>query len=280
MNTQEIQQQIDKLRIVYLPDPENADYLDAVLRQAADTMEAMLKENERLNKQTASMNHAAHAYEGSLEDSLKLQELLESKLHDIETWCRAYPETVFIEPTKRQWAEADRVLNKAGGCSLTAISGSNMRPSSTQGTDMTVQEQITELISVEEFIKVRHGDGIYTVERLKLCKNKMKKAINTMEAMHQENKELHEQVAVLQSKEVCIEPHEDSIIDGCPYCRLEALLKRQELLEKVVDTNEIVMNYPDIREFLGSETSQIVDRARAALGDTKTQATPESTAPE
>ena len=54
-------------------------------------------------------------------------ERLESKLHDIKTWCRAYPETVFIEPTKEQWAEADRVLNKAGGCSLTAISGSNMR---------------------------------------------------------------------------------------------------------------------------------------------------------
>lgn len=52
---------------------------------------------------------------------------LENKLHDIKTWCHAYPETIFIEPTKEQWAEANRVLNEAGGCSLTAISGSNMR---------------------------------------------------------------------------------------------------------------------------------------------------------
>ena len=50
MKAKEIQEQIDKLRIVHLPDPEDADYLDAVLRQAADTMQAMLKENELLEK--------------------------------------------------------------------------------------------------------------------------------------------------------------------------------------------------------------------------------------
>ena len=51
MNTKEIQEQIDKLRIVYLDDAEDADYLDAVLRKAADTMQAMLKENEKLDKE-------------------------------------------------------------------------------------------------------------------------------------------------------------------------------------------------------------------------------------
>ena len=50
------------------------------------------------------------------------------KLHEISVWCKAYPRTVFIEPSKEQWAEAEKVLKAAHGCpSLTAISGSNMR---------------------------------------------------------------------------------------------------------------------------------------------------------
>ena len=53
---------------------------------------------------------------------------LEEVLHQISNWCRAYPRTVFIEPTKEQWEEANRVLDAAPDCpSLTAISGSNMR---------------------------------------------------------------------------------------------------------------------------------------------------------
>ena len=54
-------------------------------------------------------------------------ERLEAVLQRIENWCKAYPRAVFVEPTKEQWAEANRVLDEAGGCSLTAISGSNMR---------------------------------------------------------------------------------------------------------------------------------------------------------
>jgi hypothetical protein len=51
-----------------------------------------------------------------------------AKLERIEQWCKAYPRTVFIEPTDEMWAEANRVLDAAEGCpSLTAISGSNMR---------------------------------------------------------------------------------------------------------------------------------------------------------
>lgn len=35
--------------------------------------------------------------------------------------------------------------------------------------------------------------------------------------------DLKEQVAELELKEVCAAPHNNSIIDGCPYCRLEEL---------------------------------------------------------
>ena len=53
---------------------------------------------------------------------------MEDKLHSIENWCNAYPDTVFIEPTKEQWKRANEVLDAAEDCpSLTAISGSNMR---------------------------------------------------------------------------------------------------------------------------------------------------------
>ena len=54
---------------------------------------------------------------------------LEDLLYEIKQWCRAYPRTVFIEPTKEQWAEANKVLeaNRPECASLTAISGSNMR---------------------------------------------------------------------------------------------------------------------------------------------------------
>ena len=57
-------------------------------------------------------------------------ERLQERLQRIEQWCKAYPRTVFIEPTKKQWKIADETLaaHKADDCpSLTAISGSNMR---------------------------------------------------------------------------------------------------------------------------------------------------------
>jgi hypothetical protein len=37
------------------------------------------------------------------------------------------------------------------------------------------------------------------------------------------NKDLHEQVAFLESKEVCAKPHNDFTIDGCPFCKIEYL---------------------------------------------------------
>jgi len=55
-------------------------------------------------------------------------EAAEDKLWQIKNWCKAYPRTVFIEPTEDGWAEANKVLDAAPNCpSLTAISGSNMR---------------------------------------------------------------------------------------------------------------------------------------------------------
>lgn len=45
------------------------------------------------------------------------------KLHRIETWCNAYPLSVFPEP---DFAKAHEVL-KAAGMTLDAISASNMR---------------------------------------------------------------------------------------------------------------------------------------------------------
>lgn len=62
-----------------------------------------------------------------LEEAADEIERLREALQEIERWSKAYPRSVFIEPTKKQWAEANRVLDEAGGCSLTAISGSNMR---------------------------------------------------------------------------------------------------------------------------------------------------------
>ena len=55
-------------------------------------------------------------------------ESLDDKLQRIKQWCKAYPRTVFIEPTEEGWKRANEVLDAADDCpSLTAISGSNMR---------------------------------------------------------------------------------------------------------------------------------------------------------
>jgi len=48
--------------------------------------------------------------------------------------------------------------------------------------------------------------------------------VSQLTVLYCENKDLHEQVAALQSKEVCNLPHDDNVLEGCPYCRLEAAL--------------------------------------------------------
>ena len=54
-------------------------------------------------------------------------ERLEDILNQITKWYRAYPRASFSEPTKEQWLEAHNLLNKAKGCSLSAISASRVR---------------------------------------------------------------------------------------------------------------------------------------------------------
>ncbi len=50
-----------------------------------------------------------------------------------------------------------------------------------------------------------------------------------------ENNDLHEQIAALESKEVCTKPHDDHVIDGCPYCRLEDIMT---LTHEYIDSYE------------------------------------------
>lgn len=47
-------------------------------------------------------------------------------LESIESWCNAYPKTVFIEPTTEDWKSIRNIL-KEKGFTLDAISASNMR---------------------------------------------------------------------------------------------------------------------------------------------------------
>ena len=37
--------------------------------------------------------------------------------------------------------------------------------------------------------------------------------------------DLREQVAALESKEVCTQPHDDDALEGCPYCKIEEFRK-------------------------------------------------------
>ena len=43
-------------------------------------------------------------------------------------------------------------------------------------------------------------------------------------ALMASNKDLHEQVAFLESREVCTMPHEDIEMYGCPYCHIEKIM--------------------------------------------------------
>ncbi|KKK53379.1 hypothetical protein LCGC14_3095370, partial [marine sediment metagenome] len=50
-------------------------------------------------------------------------------------------------------------------------------------------------------------------------------ALDTIEKLTTENTDLHEQVAALESKEVCTQPHDDDALEGCPYCKIEEFRK-------------------------------------------------------
>jgi hypothetical protein len=103
-------------------------------------------------------NDCANSINPGLIADQKLEiERLEEKLQRIEQWCKAYPRTVFIEPTKEQWRCAEQILDSDQECpSLTAISGSNMRH---------VVEGIKAFAAVD---KERHGLGSYSDGMAKL----------------------------------------------------------------------------------------------------------------
>jgi hypothetical protein len=79
--------------------------------------------DERLDQRGKAIAACINGHERLVREN----ERLASALQEISDWAtKAYPTDVFIEPTKDEWAAIDAHL-KAGGFSLSAISGSNMR---------------------------------------------------------------------------------------------------------------------------------------------------------
>ena len=94
---------------------------------------------------------------------------------------------------------------------------------------------------------------------------------DTMEAMLKENKRLKDIASDCDAETPGTpEPQIDDSRTGLLVQR-ERLQARNELLEKVAKDADDVMNYPDIREFLGSEMCQTFNKNRAALAASKEQ---------
>ena len=107
-----------------------------------DAVSSLTTENTKLQAQLKERIKECPSHEDCLRDQARIEELgekfgddlfLQSRItkavesiEPIETWCKAYPLDVFIEPTKEQWKAVDSVL-KTNGYALTAISASNMR---------------------------------------------------------------------------------------------------------------------------------------------------------
>lgn len=77
-----------------------------------------------------------------------LKEVAEA-MEQVETWCKAYPRTVFIEPTKAGWAAAEKALNRSDTPSLTAVSGSNMRHV-TEGIQKIISPALAALREIQD----------------------------------------------------------------------------------------------------------------------------------
>jgi len=65
------------------------------------------------------------------------------------------------------------------------------------------------------------GAHYIETELQRIPKSLLNEAADVIDKLEAEVKDLYEQVAFLESKEVCTLPHNDFIIDGCPYCRFE-----------------------------------------------------------
>ena len=85
------------------------------------------------------------------------------------------------------------------------------------------------------------NDGQYTKELEVRCD----KAVEKTESLSAENSDLHEQIAALESKEVCAKPHDDHVIEGCPYCRLEDIMT---LTHEYIDSYERLAYPPPERD--------------------------------
>jgi len=79
---------VEKLRILhrnrFLP----------IYSEAATEIERLQAENERLNKQIANMNHAAHAYDGRLEELAAENESMRARIELLEKALKALLEII------------------------------------------------------------------------------------------------------------------------------------------------------------------------------------------
>lgn len=79
-------------------------------------------------------------------------------------------------------------------------------------------------------------------------------------ALEQENKTLHEQVAFLQSREVCTLPHED--VETCGYCQ------RERLRDALLKARDTFRDFERVNRVLGrSDMATAAGIAREALDE-------------
>lgn len=92
-----------------------------------------------------------------------------------------------------------------------------------------VQDQTTEVDELESTLRQWRSSSLkweterdQAIERANKVSGRLKLERVLSNDILYENKILHEQIAALESKEVCNLPHDDGIIEGCVYCKLEA----------------------------------------------------------
>jgi len=83
-------------------------------------------------------------------------------------------------------------------------------------------------------------------------------AAQEIETLRAENKDLHEQVAALESKEVCNVAHDDKALEGCPYCKLTERDKKYKRLAGALRYNEGDKTI-DVAKVLAEKNAQIAD---------------------
>lgn len=81
-----------------------------------------------------------------------------------------------------------------------------------------------------------------------------------------ENADLHEQVAALQSREVCNSPHEN--VEECGYCQRDRALLRLDATRRLLDELE-TWEHPDDpgKSIIDSKGYQLIEKVGVMLGD-------------